>query len=113
MQVLVKERRPLRFGPFTVDLVSHELSSNGRKISLQEKPFQILAILLEQPEQLVTREELRNRLWPADTFVDFEHSINTAIKKIREALEDSGDHPKWIETLPRRGYRFIGLVEVT
>lgn len=112
MQVPATERQFVRFGPFTVDLVSHELRSNGRKITLQEKPFQVLAILLEQPGQLVTREELRQRLWPADTVVDFEHSINTAIKKVREALEDSGDHSRFIETLPRRGYRFIAQVEL-
>jgi TolB-like protein/DNA-binding winged helix-turn-helix (wHTH) protein/Tfp pilus assembly protein PilF len=112
MQVPATERQPVRFGPFTVDLVSHELLRDGHKISLQEKPFQVLTILLEQPGKLVTREELRNQLWPADTFVDFEHSINTAIKKVREAVEDSGEHPKFIETLPRRGYRFIGTIEV-
>ena len=112
MQLPATERQSVRFGPFIVDLVSHELRTNGRKITLQEKPFQVLAILLEQPGQLVTREELRHRLWPADTFVDFEHSINTAIKKVREALEDSGDHSQFIETLPRRGYRFIAPVEL-
>src|SRR5271157_39441 len=111
MQVPANQQSFLRFGSFTVDLASHELHSDGRKINLQEKPFQVLAILLEKPGKLVTREELRQRLWPADTFVDFEHSINTAIKKVREALEDSGDHPKYIETLPRRGYRFIPPVE--
>src|SRR5271157_5621324 len=107
MQVPANQQSFLRFGSFTVDLASHELHSDGRKINLQEKPFQVLAILLEQPGQLVTREELRHRLWPADTFVDFEHSINTAIKKVREALQDSGEHSRFIETLPRRGYRFI------
>jgi TolB-like protein/DNA-binding winged helix-turn-helix (wHTH) protein/Tfp pilus assembly protein PilF len=111
MQVPATDRYSVRFGSFAVDLVSHELRSGCRKISLQEKPFQVLAILLEQPGQLVTREELRHRLWPADTFVDFEHSINTAIKKVREALEDSGEHSRFIETLPRRGYRFIAPVE--
>ncbi|MBZ5549798.1 MAG: winged helix-turn-helix domain-containing protein [Acidobacteriia bacterium] len=114
MQLPATERQCVRFGPFAVDLVSHELRSNGRKINLQEKPFQLLAILLEHPGRLVTREELRDRLWPADTFVDFEHSINTAIKKVREALEESGDHhSRFIETLPRRGYRFIAPAEVS
>ena len=114
MHLPATERQSVRFGPFAVDLVSHELHSNGRKINLQEKPFQLLAILLEHPGQLVTREELRDRLWPADTFVDFEHSINTCIKKVREALEDSSDHhSRFIETLPRRGYRFIAPVEVS
>lgn len=112
MQVPARARHAVHFGPFAVDLVSHELRHDGRRINLQEKPFQVLVVLLEQPDELVTREELRRRLWPADTFVDFEHSINTAIKKVREALEDSGEHPKFIETLPRRGYRFIGPIEV-
>jgi TolB-like protein/DNA-binding winged helix-turn-helix (wHTH) protein len=113
MQVPATERRYLRFGPFTVDLVSRELWNNDRKIPLQEKPFQVLAILLEQPGQLVTREELRRRLWPEDIFVDFEHSINTAIKKVRETLGDSADHSRFIETLQRRGYRFIAPVEAS
>ncbi len=111
MQVTTTDRYIVRFGPFAVDLVSHELRNDGRKVNLQEKPFQILAILLEKPGKLVTREELQQRLWPADTFVDFEHGINTAVKKLREALEDSGDNPRYIETLPRRGYRFIAPVE--
>jgi TolB-like protein/DNA-binding winged helix-turn-helix (wHTH) protein len=111
MQVPAIDRYIVRFGPFAVDLVSHELRCDGRKINLQEKPFQVLALLLEQPGQLVTREELRHRLWPEDTFVDFEHSINTAIKKVREALQDSGEHSRFIETLPRRGYRFIAPIE--
>jgi len=110
MQVPARQHRAVRFGSFVADLVSHELRCDGRKITLQEKPFQVLAALLEQPGELVTREELRQRLWPADTFVDFEHSINTAIKKVREALQDSGDHPRYIETLPRRGYRFIASI---
>ncbi len=110
MQVPATERRRARFGPFVVDLVSRELRNNIRKIPLQEKPFQVLAILLDQPGELVTREEFRQRLWPADTFVDFEHSINTAIKKLREALEDDAEEPRFIETVPRRGYRFIAPV---
>jgi DNA-binding winged helix-turn-helix (wHTH) protein len=100
-----------RFGPFAVDLASRELRNNTKAVPLQEKPFQILVILLEHPGELVTREELRERLWPADTFVDFEHSINTAIKKLREALGDDAERPDFIETLPRRGYRFIGPVD--
>ena len=111
MQVPATERRHARFGPFTVDLISRELRNNGHNIHLQEKPFQILAILLDQPGELITREEFRRRLWPADTFVDFEHSINTAIKKLREALEDDAEQPRFIETLPRRGYRFLAPVE--
>ncbi|MBZ5613015.1 MAG: winged helix-turn-helix domain-containing protein [Acidobacteriia bacterium] len=112
MQVPAQDRQSCRFGPFTVDLVSREVW-NGGKIQLQEKPFQILAILLERPGQLVTREELQHRLWPAGTFVDFDHSINTAIKKLREALGDDAEQPRFIETLPRRGYRFIGQLEET
>ena len=112
MQVPAQDRRSCRFGPFTVDLVSREVW-NGGKIQLQEKPFQILAILLERPGQLVTREELQHRLWPAGTFVDFDHSINTAVKKLREALRDDAEQPRFIETLPRRGYRFIGQLEET
>ena len=105
------DRQCVRFATFRVDLVSREMWNDGQKVPLQEKPFQILATLLEHPGQLVTREELQHKLWPADTFVDFEHSINTAIKKVRETLGDSGDHPRFIETLPRRGYRFIAPVE--
>lgn len=111
MRVPAAERPTTRFGPFTVDLVSRELRTNTQTVPLQEKPFQILAILLEHPGELVTREELRQRLWPADTFVDFEHSINTAIKKLRDALEDDAERPDFIETLPRRGYRFIAPVD--
>jgi TolB-like protein/DNA-binding winged helix-turn-helix (wHTH) protein/Flp pilus assembly protein TadD len=111
MQVPAQERRLARFGPFTVDLAARELHNNGRRILVQDKPLQILAILLEKPGELVTREELRQRLWPADTFVDFEHSINTAVKKLREALGESNNHSTFIETLPRRGYRFIAPIE--
>jgi DNA-binding winged helix-turn-helix (wHTH) protein len=113
MQVTASQRRHARFGSFTVDLISRELSNNGHKIHLQEKPFQILALLLDQPGELVTREEFRQKLWPSDTFVDFEHSINTAVKKLREALDDNAEAPRFIETLPRRGYRFIGQLEET
>jgi len=101
----------LRFGPFEVDLHSGELRTNGSKIRLQPQPFQLLSILLEHPGELVTREEIRQRLWSSDTFVDFEHSLNTSIKKLREALGEEAGTPRYIETLPRRGYRFIGHVE--
>jgi DNA-binding winged helix-turn-helix (wHTH) protein len=96
----------LRFDVYAVDLRAGELFRNGRKIKLQEQPFQILAILLEHPGEVVTREELRERLWSKDTFVDFEHSLNTAIKKLRRALNDGAEKPRFIETLRRRGYRF-------
>src|SRR3974390_292934 len=111
MQLPAIERRCACFGPFSVDLVSREVHRDGRKINLQDKPFQILAMLLERPGELVTREQIRERLWPADTFVDFEHSINTAIKKLREALENGDGETRYIETLPKRGYRFIAAVE--
>jgi len=100
-----------RFGVFEVDLRAGVLRKSGLKIKLQGQPFQILEMLLDQPGEAVTREELRNSLWPADTFVDFDHSLNTAIKKLRQALGDDADNPHFIETLPRRGYRFIGPVE--
>jgi eukaryotic-like serine/threonine-protein kinase len=98
----------LHFDIYTLDLRAGELYKDGRKIKLQDQPFQILAILLEQPGQVVTREQLRERLWPEDTFVDFDHSLNTAVKKLRQTLNDEADKPRYIETLPKRGYRFIG-----
>ncbi len=97
----------VEFGPFRADLQTGELWANGKKIKLEGQPFQLLALLLEKPGQLVTRDEFQQKLWPADTFVDFEHSINTAIKRLREVLGDSAESPRFIETLPRRGYRFI------
>ncbi|HYL47396.1 MAG TPA: winged helix-turn-helix domain-containing protein [Candidatus Limnocylindrales bacterium] len=100
----------LRFDVYTLDLRAGELYKDGRKIKLQDQPFQILAMLLEQPGQVVAREQLRERLWPEDTFVDFDHSLNTAVKKLRQALSDEADKPRFIETLPKRGYRFIGPV---
>ena len=110
MQVPATERRHARFGPFAVDFVARELRNDSRKIPLQEMPFQVLAILLDQPGLLVTREEFRQQLWPAGTFVDFEHGINTAVRKLREALEDDAEEPRFIETVPRHGYRFIAPV---
>jgi len=97
----------IRFGSFEVDLRAGELRKHGAKIRLQEQPFQILVMLLEHPGEVVTREELRNKLWPADTFVDFDHGLNKAINKLREALGDSADSPRFIETLAKRGYRFV------
>src|SRR5882672_1803867 len=99
-----------RFGVFEVDLRSGELRKQGVRIKLQEQPFHVLTVLLQRPGEVVTREELRNQNWPADTFVDFDNSLNTAINKLREALGDSADNPRFIETLPRRGYRFIAPV---
>lgn len=103
--------RILRFGPFEVDLHSGELRRNGVTVKLQSQPFQILVMLLERPGELLTREEIRDRLWPADTFVDFDHSLNSAMTRLREALGDSAEGPRFVETLPRRGYRFIGSVD--
>jgi Tol biopolymer transport system component/DNA-binding winged helix-turn-helix (wHTH) protein len=105
----VRER--IRFGPFEADMHTHELWKEGIRIRLIGQPFEILAVLLSKPGQLVTREALRARLWPADTFVDFNHGLNAAVNKLREALCDSADEPRYIETLPRRGYRFIAAVE--
>jgi TolB-like protein/DNA-binding winged helix-turn-helix (wHTH) protein/Tfp pilus assembly protein PilF len=98
----------VRFGAFTADLQTGELVKNGTKIRLQVQPFQVLVLLLRRAGEMVTREELREKLWPENTFVDFDDGLNTAIRKLRQVLGDSADHPKYIETLPRRGYRFIG-----
>lgn len=100
--------KPLRFGLFELDLVARELRKSGVRIKLQDQPFQILAMLLERPGDIVTREELQKRLWPEDTFVDFDISLNSAVKKLRQALSDDSENPRFIETLYRRGYRFIG-----
>jgi cholera toxin transcriptional activator len=103
--------RIARFGVFELDLAAGELRKNGAKLRLQEQPFQVLAFLLERAGEVVTREELRQKLWPADTFVDFDHSLNTAVNKLRETLGDSASGPRYIETLARRGYRFIAPVQ--
>ena len=102
--------RVIRFAEYEADLRSGELWRQGHRLKLQDKPFQVLAALLQKPGELVTREELRLSLWAADTFVDFEHGLNTAVNKVREALRDSANNPRFIETLPRRGYRFIGPI---
>jgi cholera toxin transcriptional activator len=104
-------RKTLRFAVFEVDLAAGELRKNGARIRLQEQPFQILVYLLDRAGEVVTREELRQKLWPADTFVDFDHSLNTAVNKLREALGDSASSPRYVETLARRGYRFLAPVE--
>ena len=100
----------VKFDAYALDLRAGELFKNGKKIKIQEQPVQILAMLLERPGEVVTREELRERLWSEDTFVDFEHSLNTAIKKLRLALNDDPEKPRFIETLRRRGYRFAAAV---
>src|SRR5215468_4083231 len=102
----------VRFSSYEVNLRAGELYKAGRKIRLQVQPFHVLAMLLEHPGQVVAREDLQKKLWPADTFVDFDHSLNTAIKKLRQALNDDKKKPRFIETLPKRGYRFIGAVEL-
>jgi len=101
----------IRFGVFEADLESRELRKHGRRVRLQDQPFAILAVLLGRPGAIVTREELREKLWPADTFVDFDHSLNTAINKIREVLGDSASSPRFVETVARRGYRFLADVQ--
>ena len=103
--------RLISFGVFEVDLAAGELRKGGVKIKLQDQPFRVLAALLARPGEVVTREELREKLWRDGTFVDFDRGVNTAINKIREALGDSADTPRFAETLPRRGYRFVGPVE--
>ncbi len=103
--------RWVSFGTFDVELRTGEIRKQGAKFKLQEKLFQVLALLLEHAGRIVTREELRQRLWPADTFVDFDANLNTTLNKLRQAIGDSADHPRFIETIPRRGYRFIATVE--
>lgn len=103
--------RVLRFGVFEVDLASHELRKRGARLKLQEQPFHVLAALLEQPGELVSREDLKEGLWTHDTFVEFDHGLNTAIQKIRQALGDSAESPRYVETVPRKGYRFLANVE--
>ena len=103
-------RRLLRFSVFEADLDSGELFKKGQKLKLQGQPFELLVVLLENPGGVVTREQLKDRLWPGDTAGDFDSSLNRAINRIREVLGDSAESPHFIETLPRRGYRFIGTV---
>jgi DNA-binding winged helix-turn-helix (wHTH) protein len=104
--------RLIRFGVFELDIRAGELRKGGMKLKLQEQPFRVLAALLERPGEIVTREDLRNKLWSADTFVDFDHSLNAVIKRLRDVLGESAETPIFIETLARRGYRFIGNVEI-
>lgn len=106
-----KARRVFRFGEFELDAAAGELRRQGSKLKLQDQPLQILQILIQQPGEISTREELRQRIWPSDTFVDFDHGINNAIKRLRQALGDTAETPRFVETLPRRGYRFIGKIE--
>src|SRR5712675_1143907 len=101
----------LQFGVFEVDLKVCELRKHGLRLKLAEQPFQVLVVLLEKPGEIVTRDEMRNRLWPGDTFVDFDHGLNNAVMRLREVLGDSSDNPRFVETIPRRGYRFIAHVD--
>src|ERR1700674_882049 len=110
MSLPSESQHKVSFGAFEVDLLTAELWTNGHKLTLQGQPFQILVVLLERPGELVTREELKKRLWTSGTFVDFEHNLNKAVNRLREALDDSAENPKFVETLPRRGYRWIGPV---
>jgi cholera toxin transcriptional activator len=103
----------VRFGVFEADLVSGELRKNGTIVRVQEQPFQVLTLLLQQPGELVTREDVCRKLWPADTFVDFDHGLNTAVNKLREALGDAAANPRFVQTVARRGYRFIAPVQGT
>jgi predicted ATPase/DNA-binding winged helix-turn-helix (wHTH) protein len=103
--------RIVRFGIFEADLSTHELRKGGVRIKLHGQPFEVLALLLERPGALIPREEFRQRLWPTDTFVDFDHGVNTAVNRLREALGDSAENPRFVETLSRRGYRFIAAVD--
>ena len=102
-----------RFDCFQVDLSSNELFRSGVRVPIQEQPLQVLRLLLEAEGRVVTREQLRSALWPKDTFVDFEHGVNTAVKKLRRALKDSAESPRFVETLPKVGYRFMVPVEWT
>jgi TolB-like protein/DNA-binding winged helix-turn-helix (wHTH) protein/Tfp pilus assembly protein PilF len=111
MQDNLQNRVRLRFGVFEIDIRAGELRKRGLRIRLQEQPFQVLAMLLERPGEIVAREELQKKLWPADTFVDFDHGVNKAISKIREALNDSAESPRFVETVARRGYRFLAEVK--
>jgi len=101
----------IRFAEFEIDLRTGEVLTNGHRSVLSEKPLQLLAALLENPGELVTREDLKRRLWSSDTFVDFDLSLNKTVNRLREALGDSADQPRYVETLPKRGYRFIGPVD--
>src|SRR5258708_28092730 len=102
--------RPVRFGVFELDVRSRELRRDGARVRLQEQPFEIVRLLLERPGTVVARDDIRRTLWPEGTFVDFEHGLNAAVKRLRVALGDDADSPRFIETVPRRGYRFVASV---
>src|SRR5437763_15035265 len=107
----IKQKATVRFDDFELNVTAGELYRNGSKLRLQEQPLQILQILAARPGEVVNREELRQKIWPSDTFVDVDHGINNAIKRLRETLGDTAETPHYVETLPRRGHRFIGKLE--
>src|SRR5438445_2666198 len=109
--LLSQGRRVIRFGAFELDVQSGELRKHGLRTRLTPQSFQVLLLLLERRGEVVTREALRRKLWPADTFVDFDMGLSSAVKKLREALGDSAENPRFVETIPRRGYRFIAPVD--
>jgi DNA-binding winged helix-turn-helix (wHTH) protein len=113
MAVPGREGSRLAFGVFAVDVEAGELLKHGTRLRLQDRPFQLLVALLNRPGEVVTREELRERLWPDGTFVDFDHNLSSAVNKLRTALDDSAQHPRYIETVGRRGYRFLYPISVT
>src|SRR5262245_10626667 len=112
METIPRPERVVRFGTFEVDFETGELRKSGIRIALQEQPLRVLGALLAQPGAIVSREELHRRLWPAGTFVDFEHSLNAAVRRLRIALGDEAEVPRFIETVHKRGYRFVALSEV-
>src|SRR6266849_9089891 len=111
MRAPPQARRTYHFGGFELDPRSGELRKDGMSVRLPDQPFRILMLLLARPGEVVTRDEVRQTLWPGDTFVDFDVSLNSAIKRLRDALDDSAESPRFVETLPRRGYRFLAAVE--
>jgi cholera toxin transcriptional activator len=111
MDAGTKERRLYHFGAYEVNPATLELRKNGTKIRLREQAFQILVLMLERPGELITREEFRQRLWPDDTFVNFDKSLNTAVNTLRDILSDSAVNPRFVETIPRHGYRFVAEVQ--
>src|SRR5580698_3529993 len=112
MEPAVTSAQVFRFGLFEADVVRNALTRNGARIKIQDQPFRVLIFLLERPGEIVTREELRLKLWPEGTFVDFDGSLNVILKKLRAAIDDDPDNPRFIETVPKRGYRFIAPVTV-
>src|SRR5579859_6915057 len=108
----IPQKKLFRFGVFEADRATRELHKQGRRVQLQGQPFDVLIMLLEHPGEVVSRNQIRERLWPDGTFVDFDHSLNTAVNKIRDVLGDSAASPRFIETLARKGYRFIGPVQM-